>query len=232
MACSQKTDSTYITNYINNWKLGNSDSSCSTPGLLEFIQALVISKSSPNTLVRNWCKSCVTIQANPLGYLTMKGAKGISLGDERPIYYLRGDQVPATQLTKYNYDPTTGKWSDSTWINVVVKYPVENIYIADGINISIRTVKVGDRREASKDRREASKDTAQPYTAEPYGYYLFIVNPECGQLPMPLYQYVGDFSNFSTNISNANWPLLKLDGTSFLQLTGCPENCTDWKWLE
>lgn len=208
MACNQKTDSTYITNYINNWKLGNSDSSCSTPGLLEFIQALVISKSSPNTLVRDWCKSCVIIQANPLGYLTIKGAKGISLGDERPIYCLRGDQIPATQLTKYNYDPNTGKWSDSTWINVVVKYPVENIYIADGINISIRTVKVGD------------------------SYYLFIVNPDCGQLPMPLYQYAGDFSNFSTNTSNANWPLLKLDGTSFLQLTGCPENCTDWKWLD
>lgn len=206
MSCDKKTDSDYILEYISNWKDGK-QLRCSnvSSGLLDFITALIIKKSNPNLLVRSWCNSCVTIRKNPLGYLTLSGALGFS-SNERPLYYLRSDQDPATQLNKYNFNPQTGKWSDSTWVNIIVRQP--DIKIDSGLNISIRTVPVGDY------------------------YYLFIVNPTCGKLPMPVYQYIGDFSSVSTTPVNLNWPLINTDGTTFNStLTGCPADCTDWKWI-
>jgi len=205
--CDQKTNSNYILEYIKNWKNGKQHN-CSnfSSGLMDFVNALIVQKSNPNLLVREWCNSCVTIKKSSLGYITLTGALGVS-AKERPIYYLKSDQNPATQLNKYNFDPQTGKWSDSTWVNVIVRQPETDIKIESGLNISVRTVPVGDY------------------------YYLFIINPTCGKLPMPVYQYIGDFSNVSTNPVNPNWPLINTDGTSAIKLTECPADCTDWKWI-
>jgi len=206
--CDQKTDNTYILEYIRKWKDGTRyKCSNSSSGLLDFVTALIVNKSNTNLLVREWCNSCVTIRKTPLGYLTLSGALGFS-STERPLYYFRNDQEPATQLNKYNFNPQTGKWSDPAWANIIVKQPSAEIKIDSGLNISIRTVPVGDY------------------------YYLFIVNPACGKLPLPVYQYIGDFSNMSTTPVNPNWPLINTDGSTFnTELTGCPADCTDWKWI-
>ena len=215
--CNKKTDDEYIIEYINNWKDGKQIKS-SNSGLLDFIKLLIIQKSNPNILVRDWCNSCVTIRKNPLGYLTMSGALGFS-SNERPIYYLKNDQDPSTQLSKYNFNPQTGKWSDFTWVNVIVRQPYTEINIDSGLNISLRTV------------RCTVPNSTQTEPAGDY-YYLFIVNPTCGKLPMPVYQYVGDFSNLSTTPINSNWPLINKDGNTFNStLTKCPSDCTNWKWL-
>ncbi len=207
MDCKRKTDDEYIKEYISNWKKGE-QYNCSNvkSGLLDFIKALIINKSDPTSLVQNWCLSCAKLKLSPLGYITLTGALAQSQG-ERPIYYFRNDEEPSYQLTKYNFDPETGKWSDSNWLNVVVKQPDTDIYIDPSLNIRIRTIPVGEY------------------------YYLFIVNPACGGLPMPVYHYVGDFSSISTNPLNINWPLLGANGSSLnTTFNKCPANCDDWKW--
>jgi len=207
MDCKRQTDNEYIKEYINNWKKGG-QMNCSNvkSGLLDFIKALIINKNDPSLLVQNWCLSCAKLKLHPLGYITISGAFSKSVG-ERPIYYFRNDEDPKYQLTKYNFNPETEKWSDKNWLNVVVRQPDTDIYIDPSLNIRIRTIPVGKY------------------------YYLFVVNPACGDLPMPVYQYVGDFSSISTNPLNINWPLVGADGSSLnTTLNKCPANCDDWKW--
>ena len=238
--CDRNTNNDYLADFITMWKRGSRGMevgfNCidgrkkNKINLLDFISIVVkIKQGGGNLKVSDWCSSCTTIRATEGGYLTVSGALNLdtSTSDERPIYFFDDDVENLGNLSSNYLDLSVkgGEWTNRTWPNVIVKSPADDIRILDvngnpASELKIRTIPIPGVTNLGED----NNPTLRRY------YYLFVENPNCSNLPLPVYQYSGDSGSESTN-PNGDWRLVSNMGTPVgAGFDDCPENCDQWDW--
>lgn len=109
---------------------------------------------------------------------------------KKQLYYREGDVDPKNQLTENYFDGSW--WSNINWKNVVVR---DQATIVKPSTIETKKVPIGNS-----------------------GYsYLFVVDKECGDLPMPIYTTNGEGQDGYRLVNDE-------------KLQNCP-TCTSGKWV-